>query len=402
MTIQITPETFQNPESVSISVLLIDDQVIISEAVKRMLEDQHDIVLHYCSDPSLAIQTADEVHPTVILQDLVMPEIDGLMLVRYFRAHPSTADVPLIVLSTKEDPLIKAEAFELGANDYIVKLPDKAELVARIRYHSSAYIRLLERDNAYLKLEESQQILKQELAEAAQYVRSLLPKPVTGEICATSRFIPSTTLGGDAYGYYWMDEDHFAFYLLDVCGHGVGAALLSISVMNVLRSQTLPNTDFHDPCSVLTSLNESFQMENHNNMFFTIWYGIYNKKEKRITYSSGGHPPAIFFNGKFDGKVKAAELQTPGLVIGGMPGIKFQKYTVDVEPGSRLYVYSDGVYEITKPDGSMVSLDEFIEVLSVPDTVGEDALDRIQVYTQKVNGPKAYDDDYSIMKIDFS
>lgn len=401
MTIQISPDVFENPESVSISVLLIDDQVIISEAVKRMLEDQPDIVLHYCSDPSLAIQTADEVHPTVILQDLVMPDIDGLMLVRYFRAHPATANVPLIVLSTKEDPLIKAEAFELGANDYIVKLPDKAELIARIRYHSSAYTSLVERNNAYQMLQESQQLLKQELADAAQYVRSLLPQPVTGCVTASSRFVPSTTLGGDAYGYYWMDEDHFAFYLLDVCGHGVGAALLSISVMNVLRSQTLPNTNFYDPSDVLRSLNESFQMENHNNMFFTIWYGIYNKNDRKITYSSGGHPPAVFFNGKFDGTVKAEELQTPGLVIGGMSGIQFQKSCVEVKPGSRLYVYSDGVYEITKDDGSMVSLDEFVTLLSQPDTEGQDPLDRIQQYTQKINGPGAYDDDYSIMQIVF-
>ena len=401
MTLQVTPEAFQNPESISISVLLIDDQVIISEAVKRMLEDDPDIVLHYCSDPSLAIQTADEVHPTVILQDLVMPEIDGLMLVRYFRAHPSTSNVPLIVLSTKEDPMIKAEAFELGANDYIVKLPDKAELVARIRYHSAAYISLMERNKAYQMLQESQKLLKQELADAAQYVRSLLPQPVTGAVYANSRFVPSTTLGGDAYGYYWMDDDHFAFYLLDVCGHGVGAALLSISVMNVLRSQTLANTDFYDPSSVLKSLNESFQMENHNNMFFTIWYGIYNKTERKITYSSGGHPPAILFNGKFDGKGEPQELQTQGLVIGGMPGIKFEKAIIEVKPGSRLYVYSDGVYEITKDDGSMVSLNEFVQVLSMPDVAGQDPLERIQEYTQKINGPGAYDDDYSIMEIVF-
>ena len=112
-------------KSFGIKVLLVDDQAIIAEAVKRMLADQPDIELHYCSDPTKAISIANEMHPTVILQDLVMPEVDGLMLVRYFRANPSTKDVPLIVLSTKEEPKIKAEAFSLGANDYLVKLPDK-------------------------------------------------------------------------------------------------------------------------------------------------------------------------------------------------------------------------------------------------------------------------------------
>lgn len=401
MTTQITLGAFEAPESVSISVLLIDDQRIIYEAVKRMLQDQQDIVLHYCSDPAKALETAHEVNPTVILQDLVMPEIDGLDLVRQYRSDPQLAKIPLIVLSTKEEPTVKAEAFALGANDYLVKLPDKVELIARIRYHSSGYIRLLERDAAYHMLQENQEILKHELAEAAAYVRSLLPDPITGPVNATSRFVPSTTLGGDAFGYHWIDDEHFAFYLLDVCGHGVGAALLSISVMNVLRSQSLPNTDFIDPSNVLSSLNESFQMEKQNNMFFTIWYGVYNKKSRVITYSSGGHPPVIFFDGKSSEKTKPHELQTAGLVIGGMPDIKFEKKTQEVKGEGYLYLYSDGVYEITKPDGNVLTLDEFIQVLSLPTPPGEDPLDRIQEYTQKLNGPGAYADDYSIVELVF-
>jgi sigma-B regulation protein RsbU (phosphoserine phosphatase) len=251
-------------------------------------------------------------------------------------------------------------------------------------------------------LQENQKILKQELAEAAGYVRSLLPPPITGAVNATSRFVPSTALGGDSFGYHWNDEDNFAFYLLDVCGHGVGAALLSISVMNVLRSQTLPNTDFLDPCSVLSSLNESFQMEKHNNMFFTIWYGVYNKKTRVITYSSGGHPPVIFFEGKSSEPTKPKELQTAGLVIGGMPDIQFEKKTQEVKGEGYLYLYSDGDYEITKPDGKVLTLDEFIQVLSLPTPPGEDPLDRIQEYTQKLNGPGAYADDYSIVKLVFN
>lgn len=152
-----------------ITVLLVDDQPIIAEAVKQMLKDQKDIVLHYCSDPSQALAMAAKVQPTVILQDLVMPDIDGLLLVKYFKANSKTENIPLIVLSAKEDPQVKAEAFALGANDYIVKLPDPLELIARIRYHSNAYIRLLERNEAFQRLHESQKILQGELADAAAY-----------------------------------------------------------------------------------------------------------------------------------------------------------------------------------------------------------------------------------------
>ena len=261
------PEVFLPLRIHAVKVLLIDDQVIIAEAVKRLLQNDPDIEFFYCSDPTKALEIASQIHPTVILQDLVMPECDGLLLIKYFRANPDTKDIPIVVLSTKEDPGIKAEAFALGSNDYIVKLPDKLELIARIRYHSNAYIFWLERNEAYKRIEESQRALKLELAEAAAYVRSLLPSPLRGEIETDWRFIPSTQLGGDAFGYHWLDDRYFAVYLLDVCGHGVGAALLSISVINVLRSQNLPKADFKDPSSVLKALNTAFQMEEHNNMF---------------------------------------------------------------------------------------------------------------------------------------
>ena len=134
-------------------VLLVDDQSIIAEAVRRMVAGEDDIELHWCGDPAEALAMAEQVRPTLILQDLVMPQLSGLTLVRYFRAHPLTREVPLVVLSTKEEPKIKADAFALGANDYMVKLPDRLELLARIRYHAQGYINLLERNEAQRQLE---------------------------------------------------------------------------------------------------------------------------------------------------------------------------------------------------------------------------------------------------------
>ncbi|MDX2099849.1 MAG: response regulator, partial [Leptolyngbyaceae cyanobacterium bins.59] len=138
-----------------ITVLLIDDQPIIGEAIRRMLAPEEEIVFHFCNDPTLALKVAKECHPTVILQDLVMPQMDGLLLVRFLRSNDApTYNIPLIVLSSKEDPIIKAKAFELGANDYLVKLPDRVELIARIRYHSRAYLNLLRRQEAEAQLKD--------------------------------------------------------------------------------------------------------------------------------------------------------------------------------------------------------------------------------------------------------
>jgi two-component system chemotaxis family response regulator WspR len=158
-------------------VLLVDDQAIVAEAIRRMLAEQPDVQFHHCSDVTLALPMARKVGPTVILQDLVMPDADGFTLVRFFRNDPQTANIPIIVLSSKEDPRDKSRAFELGATDYVVKVPDKVELVARIRAHSRTFIAQAERDDAYRALE----LIKAELeANNAALQRLAILDPLTG------------------------------------------------------------------------------------------------------------------------------------------------------------------------------------------------------------------------------
>lgn len=177
-----------------IKVLLVDDQMIIAEAVRRMLASEADIFFHYCPEPTAAIKVATDLAPTVILQDLLMPDIDGLLLVRFFRANPATRDIPLVVLSTKDDPQVKAEAFALGANDYLVKLPDKIELIARIRYHSRGYISLLERNDAYRALER----LTAELERHNRFIRETFGRYVTDDVVANLLDSPAgLRLGGE-------------------------------------------------------------------------------------------------------------------------------------------------------------------------------------------------------------
>jgi signal transduction histidine kinase len=142
-------------------VLLVDDQPIVGEAVRRLLSGESDIDLHYCSNAAEAVALANQLRPTVILQDLVLPQIDGLELLRRFRQNEATTNTPIVVLSTKEEPMIKSRAFGSGANDYLVKLPDRVELIARIRYHSKAYVVHQQRDEAFKALRESQHQLMQ-------------------------------------------------------------------------------------------------------------------------------------------------------------------------------------------------------------------------------------------------
>ncbi|GAB1540837.1 hypothetical protein NUACC21_35060 [Scytonema sp. NUACC21] len=160
----------------TVKLLLIDDQLIVGEAVHRILANEADISFHYVNNPAQAIQKAMEISPTVILLDLVMPEIDGLMLLRWFRSHAATCDIPIIMLSSKEEPELKAEAFAQGANDYLIKLPDKVELIARLRYHSKAYNNLRALTTAtvtaQLQAYELEHILKELQATQVQLIQT--------------------------------------------------------------------------------------------------------------------------------------------------------------------------------------------------------------------------------------
>jgi len=139
-----------------ILVLLVDDQILVGAAIRSMLAQESDIILHHCSDPIEAMREVEKIQPTVILQDLVMPGVDGMAMIRFFSGNPNTEDIPIIVLSSKDDGTDKADAFTAGADDYLVKLPDSHELIARIRHHAQAYRVRLQRDAAYDALRESQ------------------------------------------------------------------------------------------------------------------------------------------------------------------------------------------------------------------------------------------------------
>ena len=382
-----------------VTVLLIDDQPLIGEAVKRMLAGEPDVEFHYCKDPGKALATAEEVGPTIILQDLVLPDVDGLDLVKLYRDSAATKDVPVIVLSTREEPKTKADAFALGANDYIVKLPDRLELLARIRHHSRGYINQLQRDEAYRALVASQEALANDVAEAAKYVQSLLPKALErGSIRADWRFIPSAALGGDTFGYHEIDPEHFAFYLIDVVGHGVGAALLSVSVLNAIRSQSLPETDFNDPGQVLGSLNKRFEMTQQGDKYFTAWYGVYHAPSKTVRYAGGGHPPALLLA---DGGGQVVMLEASGPMVGAFDDLEFETREQTLDGPATIFLYSDGVYEITLSDGTMWPFHDFVTLMSGPLGTDDGAMDRLISHIRGLSGKDGFDDDFSIVRLQF-
>jgi phosphoserine phosphatase RsbU/P len=223
--------------------------------------------------------------------------------------------------------------------------------------------------------------------------------PLSTDAIATAwRFFPNAQLGGDSFGYHWIDEDTFAVYLLDVCGHGVGSALLSVSAFNAIRSQALQNTDFRSPKQVLTALNKVFLMEHHNNLYFTIWYGVFDRRTRGLRFASGGHPPALLVSKQ--GTLE--KLITPNLFIGGLEESVFQEDAVAVPPGADLYVFSDGVYEVTPPEGEIWTVGQLGEYLIENRLATGEDIDALYRKMQAYQGSDVLEDDFSMLAVHFS
>ncbi len=248
---------------------------------------------------------------------------------------------------------------------------------------------------ANVAIARSQAQLHREVAEAEAYLRSLLPaKLETSPVRTDWTFQPSTQLGGDAFGYHWIDGDRMAIYLLDVCGHGVGAALLAVSALNTLRSTQFAGAGYADPVAVLGELNRAFPMEAHHNQYFSAWYGIFDRRDRSLRFASAGHPPSYLFVG--DRPLEP--LRTEGPPIGCRAESHFNGGRTQVPPGALLMVISDGVYEVARADGSAVTLRQFEAELEK--SRWKNPSDVLE-WARLTNGNRPLDDDFSVLHVRF-
>jgi serine phosphatase RsbU (regulator of sigma subunit) len=243
------------------------------------------------------------------------------------------------------------------------------------------------------------QELADDLEKARAYVAALIPAPLTtGAVRTDWCFQPSAVLGGDLFGYHPLDAARFALYLLDVCGHGVGAAMHSASVFNVIRNRTLPETDFGRPEEVLARLNESFQMERHGGMYFSIWYGVYDSAARTLEYSSGGHPPALLRDRESGG---LRRLQTRNPPIGVLAGCRFTRERATTQGGERLYLFSDGVFEIVARDGQQWAFEDFERLAREPGRPGQAESERLRSAMRNAARNEIFEDDFSLLVVSF-
>ncbi|MBU0935508.1 MAG: SpoIIE family protein phosphatase [Spirochaetes bacterium] len=340
-------------------LLIVDDNEFNRDLLGRHLERQGHVVC-MASDGLEAFRILSQAPFDIILLDVMMPGMNGFQFLEALKADEHLREIAVIVISALEEPESIAHCLQMGAEDYFLRQFDPSILRARIDSVLEKKEYKEQKDQVMKRLMDTQNRLAAELRDAATYVRSLLPARLRwGHLAADWAFIPSLSLGGDSFYYQRIGEDKLALYLIDVSGHGIEAALLSVTIMNVLRSLTLGNTDFGQPASVLATLNRSFRIEEQNNMFFTIWYGVYDRSSRVLTYASGGAPPAILIGPD----ALPQELTTSGCIIGVDEQAVFEEASVTVLPGSHMYLFSDGIFEIRKKDSTMLAWEEYMAIL---------------------------------------
>ncbi len=374
-------------------ILIVDDVEANRQLLERQLRRQgHTTVSAGDGAAALEVLRADSAIDLVLL-DMMMPVLDGFGTLSAIKDDPALRHLPVIMISALDEAQQVLRCIERGADDYLPKPYDATLLRARIRAGLSRK-RLRDLEAEYARaIAAAHARVQADLGVASRYVRSILPAtgPTRG-VTVDWRLIPSDELGGDTFGYHWIDDAHFAMYILDVCGHGVGAALLSVSEINVLRQGSLQAVDARDPGAVLTALNAAFPMERHGEMFSTVWYGVWHPASRTLRYASAGHPASLLVGA--DSPVR--QIGDPGMVLGGMDDTVYRTGEQVIPDAARLLLLSDGAFEIIRPDGTLWPEEAFHAAVAALGRPGAPDLDALVATIREVRGPFPLDDDLSL------
>lgn len=374
-----------------VQILVIDDDPVTRLLIRRTLEKQGYQVA-VAGNGQDGLLCAQQIQPALVICDWMMPLLDGIDVCQQLKANPQLSATFFVLLTSRSDLEDRIAGLNAGADEFLTKPIDMSELQARVR----AGLRLYHLNQ---DLQTQKQKLEAELAEAAEYVRSILPTPVQSPIQIESRFIPSQQLGGDCFDYYWLTPDTLILYLLDVSGHGLGAALPSVSILNMLRSQAFPGIDYQHPHEVLAALNHRFSMSQQNPKYLTIWYGVYHYSQQELVYASAGHPPALLLSSP---SLDIIPLKTPGLPLGMFTEYNYVSHRCKIAPHQTLYIFSDGIYEIHQPNDQIWGLEGFTTLLRQMHQQETPDLDRILKQVQLQCDHQGFGDDLALMQIAFN
>jgi len=352
-------------------ILVVDDSASYRRLLSRTLERLGFEVLE-AEDGEAALEALHARHDLgLVVSDWDMPRLDGPGLCTAVRACDFGRYIYLILVTARESSGDLIVGMEAGADDFLTKPVDPNELRVRVR----AGQRVLDLEAALAernrKLIEAHRNIESDLRAAAELQVSMLPPPrieIDPFVCEWL-FVPSAFLSGDMLNVFELDEDHVAFYEIDVAGHGVPAAMLSVmvgrqlakgrSAGGLLRNGTGGATGARPsgPGDVVAELNRQFQADNPDAAYFTMVYGILNKRTGRGELTQAGHTHPIHVGTG----TSASLLGDGGFPVALLPDREYESVSFTLAPGERLYLYSDGVTECAAPDGALFGEQRLVE-----------------------------------------
>ena len=406
-------------------VLIVDDDEINRETLLDLIH-HYDFDIEAAADGRSALEMIGQHDYDVVLLDINMPDMNGFEVLSRIRAKRPPTALPVIMITGLDQRDHVLEALKLGANDYVVKPFDPAVVVARIRTQLSlkrAVDRIvrLERDmedknreleRANDELQQAYRHIKSDLEAAAQVQRALLPTslPVTPGVNFCWEYRPCEELAGDSLNVFQLDESHVAFYLLDVSGHGARAALLSVAISRILAplpdqaslvqrwSSDASRLEPTPPSLVAEELNRRFQLDLETYQFFTFFYGVLNTRTHELQYVCAGQ------TGPIHARAEAApvNLDNPGIAIGVVPDPHYKQCRLQLEPGDRLYLYSDGLDEARNAQKQQFGKEGVIRSVSSTRDVGLDQSLKELVRAAEGWAGRPFDDDVSAIALETS
>lgn len=367
------PDQYGESEGGREQLLLVDDHLnSLSHLIAALQKRGYGV--HFAETGEEALKIARETRPCLILLDIIMPGMDGHEVCRQLKADRETSGIAVIFVSALDDEKDLLKGFKLGAVDYITKPFQVPEVMARVDAHLK--IRRLEQclSNNNKQLEAMNRRMKRDLEAATRVQQALLPSviPAISQAKTAWAFRPCDELAGDALNIHQLDESHYSLYVVDVSGHGVPAALLSVTVTRslmphpdracVLRAYDNGDESVSvvDPADVARRLNVMYPMQQNAMLYFTLVYGVLNTRTGSFRFVTAGHPGPIHVNSELTTRI----LDSPQVPIGVLDDADFKTTEIYVRPGERIYLYSDGLYEQRNAEGELFGRDRLCRTIS--------------------------------------
>lgn len=379
-------------------ILVINDDEEIRLLAQMILHTKGYVTIE-ADNGRVGIEQAMQQKPDLILLDIMMPEMDGFATCQQLKNCEVTKDIPVIFFSSLTNPKDKIKGFELGGVDFVNNVVNQGELLARVHTHLQiqSLTRSLIESNEQLK--RKQKSLDDDLHAAAMIQRSFLPSPSfeIPSLQLASMWWPAYLVGGDIFNIIQCGQDKVVFYMLDVSGHDVPSALVTISVSQYLQQQNTSSTTLLSPAQVLLYLDREYPLERFDR-YFTIFYMVLDIHTGSLSYSSAGHPPAILLS-KNNG---IKPLEHGGTIIGLNREEPFVEGLEHLACGDKIVLYTDGVTERKNAADKLYGMERFYAVLEkMKDESVVAIVDAIQVSLQEFGEDLTLQDDASVMCFEF-